>query len=482
MPSFKSQSSGVLGTALHFAKKLAQTGVDALGQMSPAVTQLDQAPEQQQVLEGQAAKAYSFEKRHYEHPQLMMREHLPRVSSQLLGRHYTALSRVGHMISPELNQKVADYLFDYLNQWVSEQTSVHAVLGAVGAADLAELQKDSARSGRISQALCNQNKIIASLIGGFTGMTGVVGAAIDVPTSLMLALKSIYQTGRAYGFEINAEDHAVIEYIFKHIDLGSVAEKQAVLAALRGLHQLLNSHDVQQLQQLLGSSNDIAPLKKWLNHNSLPTWAKTNVLAEWKGLVYLAKLTPLFGMGVSVLYSCHLVEDATFKAEHVFAGARQYLLAHPEQELDPLAAYLLQQQEIAVDHVVVESNLESPVDVEVHALTPVDVQSAVTGSSTSIDRSELTQAATVLVEKQSKSTQSEPIETVASQATTTATSPTTAAETESVRNTTKAEQSVAATTDTLSQSTSQSGSKSTSKRTTTTRKRAAKKPVTPQKN
>ena len=267
----------------------------------------------------------------------MMREHLPTISSQLLGRHYKKINQVASFISPDLNNKLADYFFDKLNDLVSQLSSVDAVLDEVGAKNLAELAKDPERAQRISLALANQNKIIASLQGILTGATGVMGAAIDIPTSLALALRSVYQTGRAYGFELNVEDHAVVEYIFKQIDMGSVAEKQALLAAIRAFSSVLQEHDVNQLQQLFGSSNDTELLKKWLiNEDGSFKWSWLNSVPQ---LHILSKLSPIAAMGISALYSRKLVDDATDKAQLVFCAARQFLIQHPEQKIATLSAY-----------------------------------------------------------------------------------------------------------------------------------------------
>ena len=102
-----------------------------------------------------------------------------------------------------------------------ERYSRHIILKEVGAKDLKELAQNPARSGRISQAFENQNKRYAVIQGAVTGLSGVIGAAIDVPTSIGLALHSIYQTGRAYGFELKTGDEQeIVEFIFKQIGLG----------------------------------------------------------------------------------------------------------------------------------------------------------------------------------------------------------------------------------------------------------------------
>jgi hypothetical protein len=60
-------------------------------------------------------------------------------------------------------------------------SSVDAVLDEAGVRDLEMLTQDVDRSKRISQALSEQNKIIAILQGALTGATGFVGSTVDVP-------------------------------------------------------------------------------------------------------------------------------------------------------------------------------------------------------------------------------------------------------------------------------------------------------------
>lgn len=336
--SNKKQSGGLISNAFGVAKKLGETGFNMLNHVAPGtVSKLTQAPQQEQVVQGVATEKSALARKKYENPQQMMREHLPTVTGKLLGRNYQKINSVASFISPNLNDKLSDYLFDRLNDFVSELSSVDALLKEVGAKDLSELAKDPARSERISIALSNQNKIIAALQGGLTGVLGGMGALVDVPMSLALALRSVYQTGRAYGFELNPRDHDVVEYIFKQIDLGTVAEKQALLAAVRTFSSVLQTHDVGQLQQLLGSANDIDVLKRWVANDDGSF--KLNWMNNLPQLGLLNKLTPLATLGISAVYSCKLVDDATNNARIVFSQAQQYKLQHPDETLDPLEAF-----------------------------------------------------------------------------------------------------------------------------------------------
>ncbi len=203
---------------------------------------------------------------------------MPQFPRQLLGRHYNRVNQVASFVSPIFPDKISDYLFDQLNSFTSNISSVDDVLDQAGVRDLEELTQDVDRSKRISQALAEQNKWIASLQGALTGATGVIGSTIDVPASIVMSLRTIYQVGRAYGFELNKDtEQEIVQFIFKQIDLGVIAEKQAVLMGLKTLSNMLQTHDVHQLQNMLGSSNDYEVLKKYfLNEQGQVKWPWLN--------------------------------------------------------------------------------------------------------------------------------------------------------------------------------------------------------------
>ncbi len=332
-------SGGFFSNALGVAKKISTTGMNVLSHAAAthagnASASLSSA----QVVEGSFRSQSVFESRKYDNPQQMMREYLPNVSRQLLGRQYGKVNRVANFVSPDFSDKVADYFFEHLNQFTSNLSSVDTVLDQAGAKDLQELTQDVDRSKRLSQALAEQNKWLASVQGAVTGATGAVGSAIDVPLSLLMSLRMIYQVGRAYGFELNKDtEQDIIQFVFKQIDLGPIAEKQSVLMALKMLSNMLQSNDTAQLQNMLGSSNDSAPLKKWLvSENGDMKWNWLNHLPK---ISLICKLTPVAGAGIGAAYSWKLVEDVNRQAQQIFFHARSYLQQHHGVELSPIAAY-----------------------------------------------------------------------------------------------------------------------------------------------
>ena len=336
------QSAGLFSNAFGVAKKLSGTGVSLLNHIAPdSVSKFSSSENNARTIEGSAQYQGIFNVKSYENPQQVLREHVPNVSRQLLGRHYSKVNNVANFVSPQFSDKISDYLFEQLNQFSNSLSSVDDVLDQAGVRDLEELTKDVDRSKRISQALTEQNKWIASLQGALTGATGVVGSTIDIPASLVMSLRVIYQVGRSYGFDLSKEsDQDIVQHIFKQIDLGIIAEKQAVLMALKALSSTIQNSDLSQLQQMLGSGNDVEPLKKYLlDANGQFKWSWLNQMPKVSVLDKLTKLSPLASAGIGAVYSRRLVDEANRKAQEVFSHARGYLIQHADRQLSPLAAY-----------------------------------------------------------------------------------------------------------------------------------------------
>lgn len=333
------RSRGFLTNAFGVAKKLSEVGIDIIQQAtSNDISKQNLALDKSNVIEGSARTKSMFEANIYENPQQLLRTHVPQVSRQLFGKHYGTVDRIANFVAPQFSDKVADYLFDQLNTFTNNISSVDAVLDEAGVQHLEELTRDVSRSERISRALAEQNKWIASVQGAVTGATGVIGSAVDIPVSIVMSLRTIYQVGRSYGFELNKEtEQEIVQYIFKQIDLGLIAEKQAILMAIKAISNTLETHDVHQLQKLVGSSNDIEALKRWLtNEEGDAKWQWLNSIPKFS---MLTKLAPIASASVGAMYSWKLVEEVNEKAQIVFAQARAYLLEQKDSALSPLEAY-----------------------------------------------------------------------------------------------------------------------------------------------
>ncbi|MDA4468919.1 EcsC family protein, partial [Escherichia coli] len=130
--------------------------------------------------------------------------------------------------------------------------------------------------------------------------SGVVGAAVDVPVSLVLVLRTIYQTGRSHGFDLQeVTDQDVVEFIFKEVDISLIAEKQTLLLALKTLRNMLETQDIHQFQQVLGSTTDFDTLKNWLvDEDGEFKWGWLNRIPK---LSAFGKVTPVAGAVLSAV-------------------------------------------------------------------------------------------------------------------------------------------------------------------------------------
>lgn len=377
------QSSGLFAQAFGVAKKLSSELQKF--QVAPTTSGAELA-NSSNIVEGKARFKSPFEVEKYENPQQMLRQQFPKLSHQLLGRHYNRVNSVASFVSPDLGDKVSDYLFQWLNEFSSNSSLTEKILEEAGVKDIMELTTDTGRSQRLSQALIEQNKLLAAAQGAITGATGVWGAAIDIPASIVLTLRTIYQTGRSHGFDLSEDtDQEIVAFIFKEIDLSLVAEKQTLLVALKALKSMLETHDLQQFQQLLGSNNDIELVKKWLVDESGEF--KWNWLNRIPQTSVLSKLTPVAGAALGGFYSWRLLEDVGHKSQSIFGAARFYINEHPHEKISPLDAYfkaeaLLKKASPRLLSAAAEANKTTASDEQNDVITKVTVQVKANKAST----------------------------------------------------------------------------------------------------
>ncbi|WOE33007.1 MULTISPECIES: EcsC family protein [unclassified Acinetobacter] len=378
--SHNKHSRGLLSNAFGVAKKLSHAGLNFIGQNSPDYffTPMSSTTVGQ-VIEGTARIKPIFAAQQYKNPEDMLRKQLPWMTQQLLGRHSHVVNKASDWIPAQVTDKISQYCFQQLNQFSNRLASIDGVLEQAGESDLAALSVDVERSKRLSQALAEQNKWLASIQGVISGATGIVGSSLDIPLCLILSLRTIYQVGRAYGFDLNHPDgQQTVQYIFNHVDLTALAEKHTLLAGIRTVANMLQVHDIETLQQLMGSGNDIEILRKWLTHSTEESkWSWLNHL----DLSIFTKLSPVVGATIGATYGWKFIADVNDKAQQVFATARQYQLQYPDHSYDILTAYqyalAAQQQPLSTvnqidDHVAQRSDDQSP-DIQTMSLADKNI-------------------------------------------------------------------------------------------------------------
>lgn len=95
---------------------------------------------------------------------------------------------------------------------------------------------------------------MAAAEGGVTGATGLAAMAVDIPGLMTLSLRTIYQIGLCYGFELKGEEGRQLALrIFSLAGANSLQEKEAALMGLAAIRQMLLHQSWSQIQQAAGA-------------------------------------------------------------------------------------------------------------------------------------------------------------------------------------------------------------------------------------
>ncbi|TEU29390.1 EcsC family protein [Alkanindiges illinoisensis] len=305
------------------SKSLSDMGQNLLKQLAKnSVSRLTEIPEANSVInmttDNQTPSNSSSTLKAPNRANQLFRQQLPGITKQVLGKRFNTVNKLANLVMPAGSfDKVSDQILELLADFASTVSASDHIIDEAGVKTLAELQDDTARSGRLARALNEKNRYIGMAQGAISGATGVAGAAADIPLSMILALRTVYLTGRAYGFELNQpEDRAMIFEALSNADLSLITEKQAILIGLNSVSGMLGTGNIQGLQAMLGSTNDFEPLFKLLSDS--------NGQLKWRiSAALLDKVTPVIGGAVGAIYTSRLLKEVSESAKQVFEHARQ---------------------------------------------------------------------------------------------------------------------------------------------------------------
>lgn len=327
----KQPSPDLLDRVRAGGKSLSDISQNLMKQLAKnSVSRLTQTPEQQSVINMKTDinnEAQALTKSTSNNASQLFRQQLPGLTRQLLGRRFKTVNKLANMVMPTGTfDKASDQILELLADFASTVSSANDILEEAGVDSLAELQKDTGRSGRLARALGEKNRYIGMAQGAISGATGVVGAASDIPLSMILIFRTVYLTGRSYGFELDTpQDRHLIFDALSNADLTLIAEKQAILLGLRSLSTMLDTGNLQSLQTMLGSNHDVDPLIKFLSDE--------NGQLKWRlSPAIINKITPLVGGAVGAIYNARLLKEVSESASQVFEQARQQALGNGTEQ------------------------------------------------------------------------------------------------------------------------------------------------------
>ena len=160
----------------------------------------------------------------------------------------TPVTRLVNMVVPESALHAALEGACALGEWL---TSPESVLQQSGMPQIAALRDCPLEvCDTLADTVHDRAVAMAAAEGGLTGATGLIGVAVDIPGLMTLSLRTIYQTGLCYGFELKGDEGRRLALrIFSLASANSLKEKEAALISLVAIRQMLTQQSWAQIQQ-----------------------------------------------------------------------------------------------------------------------------------------------------------------------------------------------------------------------------------------
>jgi len=185
-----------------------------------------------------------------------------------------------------------------------------------------------ARADELADLVADRNRLLAAAEGGATGLFSLAGMLLDLPLSLVIALRTIYQTAECYGQDLSGEDGLQQIYaILASIDYASVGQKQTVMAGVASLNAVAASQG--------GLIGVLPKLIKSLGDNPLTEKFAKPLLTKLSTRVgFVTRFLPVLGAVTGATYNMQMINSVAAVAQQVFRTAyeQQYGL---DRAVDP---------------------------------------------------------------------------------------------------------------------------------------------------
>lgn len=324
----------------HRVRKLSDQAGQTLGQLT-AFEQVKQSAIATQ-------SSTSFDQDPMRDPMQVLREQLPQLTRQLLVGRFASVSRLASQVMPhELLDRVTDQVLEQAVQFAELLSGNDALYDELGVLSLSDLrQLELAHADQLADLVANRNRLLGAATGAATGLAGVIGTIADLPLSVILVLRTVYQTAECYGYDLaDVDGRQKIYQVLADTDWSVLVEKQTILLSLVSVQQLLKQGGIAGLQKMVGSAADLEVFEKLLHEiaGSLNLQLPDNLAG---------RALPVAGSVVGAVYSARLINSvaaraqATFRAQRVSSEpprvthAESVALApQPETEIDVAAVF-----------------------------------------------------------------------------------------------------------------------------------------------
>ena len=166
------------------------------------------------------------------------REQEPGIVSQTLGAVLAPLAWVAQQVVPEATVQAAIDGASAVGKWMADAKGVLKDAGVVRVEDLRTQELELC--DKLADNVHNWAIGMAAAEGTATGAFGILGAPVDIPAIITLAMRTIHKIGICYGYSCDTEkDQQFVRGILAASGANSMEEKLSALTALSALRNAL---------------------------------------------------------------------------------------------------------------------------------------------------------------------------------------------------------------------------------------------------
>ena len=172
----------------------------------------------------------------------------PSVVSKAFG---IILSPVTWLINKIIPEAAIRGVLDFSSLASELLTDTKDILRDSGVSSVSDLKThDLEKSDSLANEVHNWAIGLATMEGGATGASGLLGMAFDVPAVIVLALRTIHKIGMCYGFEVKTKhDKEFVLAVLAVSGANEMGEKLAALTTLRAIEVAIAKQTWKQLGQ-----------------------------------------------------------------------------------------------------------------------------------------------------------------------------------------------------------------------------------------
>lgn len=172
----------------------------------------------------------------------------PSVVSETVGLITAPLAWAVNKVIPTAAIRGALSFSSTAAEWLTDTKDVIRDAGVDSISDLRSF--DLEKSDNLANSVHNWAIGIAAAEGGATGTVGIAGLVLDIPSIIVLALRTIHKIGVCYGFEVSTkEDRDFVLSALAVSGANDMSEKVAALATLRTIEVALLKQSFKSMAQ-----------------------------------------------------------------------------------------------------------------------------------------------------------------------------------------------------------------------------------------